>query len=268
MRWFRRTLFLGVVMAAAPTAHAQEEPIETRLEKVAGLKPADVRAFFATLRSGLASGNTRAVCALVAYPLPQPSGPVSSAADCAARYDDIFTIAVRRTVGRAQFDELFVAPTAVVFGYGELWFARCQGVACPDGALRITQVNGAGDGTLKPPAGKTLLACAMAGAGEGRWATLTADGDGGAVLRIWMPSAGLHATSPPAILLKSQPVSQPASPRCAFRTHAFTDATTSYTVVSETMCAELDDRIPPMGTVGVVTRATGGASPDTIWCIQ
>jgi hypothetical protein len=134
--------------------------------------------------------------------------------------------------------------------------------------LRITQVNGAGDGSLKPPAGKTLMACAMAGAGEGRWATLTADGDGGAVLRIWPPAAGLHATSPPAILLKSLSASGPVSPRCAFRTHAFTDATTSYRVVSETMCAELDERIPPMGTVGVVTRATGGGEPDTIWCIQ
>lgn len=267
LRALSATLFVALALSAVTASSgAQDDSLDVRLERIARVKPADARAFFAALRRGLANNDVPAVCALVAYPLRQTSGPVASADACAARYDDIFTVAVRRAVGRAQFDELFAAPTGVVVGFGELWFGLCT--ACPGGGLRITHINGAGDGSLKPPAGKALMACAMAGPGEGRWATLTADGEGGAELRIWDPQAGLYATSTPAIRLKSLDDGRVASPRCAFRTHTFADARTSYSVVSEPMCAELDDRIPPMGTVGVITRATGGGEAETIWCIQ
>ena len=35
-------------------------------------------------------------------------GPVTSAAECQTRYDEIFSVPVRRAVGRQQFAELFV----------------------------------------------------------------------------------------------------------------------------------------------------------------
>jgi len=135
-------------LATVMTARAQEPSLDWRLEHVAGVAPAEAREFFATLRRGLGNGDKAAVCGLVAYPLHQPAGTIDSAARCEARYDDIFTVAVRRAVGRAQPDELFAAPTGVAFGFGELWFARCQGSQCPQGGLHITQVNGADDGSL------------------------------------------------------------------------------------------------------------------------
>lgn len=264
----RVTAYILTLLALAISARAQDATLEAQLERVAGVKPSDARTFFGALRRGLGEGNPRDVCALVGYPLRQPSGPIIDAAACENRYNEIFTVGVRRAVGRAQFEELFVTPAGIAVGFGELWFARCQAAACRDSDLRITQVNGADDGALKPPGGKPLLACALAGAGEGRWLTLTADGAGGAELRLWAPEAGLYASTPPATHLRSQPTVAASTPRCAYRTYSFADASTSYTVVSEAACAELDDRIPPMGTVGVVTRAVGGSVPETLWCIQ
>src|SRR4051794_4536741 len=132
-------LWMGAASAA------QDEPLEWRLEHVAGVRPEEAANFFARLRKNVGTDDRRAVCEMVAYPLAQPGGAVSDAADCVARYDAIFTVAVRKAVGKQQYEELFATPDGVVVGLGELWFS---GQPTP----RLTAVNHGA--ALRPPKGK------------------------------------------------------------------------------------------------------------------
>jgi len=261
---------LALVGAAAATASAQEESIDQRLQRIAGISPAAARDAFMALRRGLANGNKAEVCGLVTYPLKQPKGDVASAAQCEARYDEIFTIPVRRAVGKALFEELCVAPSAVVVNFGEVWFAKCQGSGCAPGSLRITQVNHADDGSLRPPEGKLLLSCVLVGPGEGQWLRLISDGQGRADFGLWPPAAYPNAASmPPVVKAKSAPPAPPRTPDCAFRTWSFPGAPVSYEVVSTLSCiSDKEDVIPPMGAVGQLTRVSAAKGTETVWCIE
>ena len=150
---------LAVVMVALSgiVPHAQDDEINRQLEQRAGITADAATAFFESLRRALGTGDRRAACAMAAYPLAHDAGIVASASDCEARYDEIFTLGVRRAVGRQQYTELFVTGEGVAFGVGELWFAaRCAARPCGEGTVRITRVNAAPG--LRPPAGKVLIA--------------------------------------------------------------------------------------------------------------
>ena len=65
--------------SSGQTVRAQEESIDQRLRRLAGIEPVVAREAFMALRRGLANGNKADVCGLVTYPLKQPKGDVASA---------------------------------------------------------------------------------------------------------------------------------------------------------------------------------------------
>ena len=236
-------------MSATPLA--QDETIEWRLEHVAGIVPDAASDFFSELRKNVGTDDRRAVCEMVSYPLSQPDGNITSAADCVARYDTIFTIAVRKAVGKQQYEELFVTPQGVVVGLGELWFS---GSPTP----RITVVNHGAD--LRPPKGRPLLVCTAAG----QRIQVSADGNGGAEFRLWRST---RASGPPAVEVLRETPPEPGSAReCGSRVWSFRDGETGYTV-SELAC-DAYLRPPPMGSVGQVTRRKAGEAPEQVWCVE
>lgn len=258
----------GPIIVGPPSA-TQDEPIDVRLERVANIKPAAAREFFAALRRGLASSAKADVCKLVAYPLKQPSAVVNNAAECEQRYDTIFTIPVRRAVGRALFDEIFVAPTDLIINYGEVWMTPCKDACGTPGNLRITQVNHPDDGTLKPPSGKLLLSCVLAGPTEGQWLRLTADGTGGVDMKLYPNEAFPNPNKmPPTLSAKGTPVTS-KFPECAFRIWSFTGSPITYSVVSTLSCIDqANDVVPPMGSIGQMTRVSAAKGTETVWCIE
>lgn len=259
-RWIvtaRVFLLLAVGLAlsiAAPLA--QDDSVESRLEKIAGISPDGANLFFEALRRNVGTGDRRASCSMVAYPLRHPEGEVADAAACEARYDAIFTVPVRRAVGRQQFRELFVNQSGAAVGAGELWFAgRCRQPPCTEADIRITAIDVAPG--LRPPGGKVLIACLA----SGRAVRVTADGSGGAGFRMWPTSDTSGA--PDVDLARGAPTPE-ATGLCAWRAWTFAGPET-YTV-AEVGC--MANPVPaPMGTVARVTRARGGTL-DGIWCFE
>ncbi len=239
------------------TPLAQEDPVESRLLRVAGITPDAASAFFEALRRNVGTSDSRATCSMVAYPLRHRDGDVADAAACEARYDSIFTVPVRRAVGRQQFNELFVNQSGVAVGVGELWFAgRCRQPPCAEADIRITAINGATG--PQPPKGKVLIGCLA----SGRAVRVTADGAGGAELRMW--STSNPAGTPDVDVQRGAPTAE-ATGLCAWRAWSFGGATT-YTV-AEVGC--MANPVPaPMGTVARVTRSAGGAPEDGVWCFE
>jgi hypothetical protein len=258
----RRPVLLAIVffLAASVAPHAaQDERLEGRLERIAHIDAASATAFFEALRRNLGTGDRAAACAMVAYPLRQPGGPVTSAAECQVRYDEIFTIPVRRAVGRQQFAELFVNDDGVMIGSGELWFAgRCdRREPCREADLRIIAVNN--EAGLIPPKGKMLIACRVPG-GNVR---VEADGTGGAQFTMGPLDApdgtrGVHIEG-------GRPTPE-ATGLCSWRAWSFSRAAATY-VVAEVGC--MATPVPaPMGTVARLTRSTPGASDEGAWCFE
>lgn len=246
-----------VAAGVLPVVRAQDEPVEARLVRVAGLDADGAGQFFDALRRNVGTGDRAAACAMIAYPLRHPGGDVSDAGACVARYEEIFTIPVRRAVGRQQWKELFVSERGVAVGAGELWFgARCQRPPCQASEIRITAINV--EPGLKPPQGKVLIACAV----SGQAVRLSADGAGGAELRVWQTSS---PTGEPAIVLRSGTPTAEAVNLCAWRAWSFAGPP-SY-VVAEVGC--MANPVPaPMGTVARVTRVLPGRAEEAGWCFE
>lgn len=136
------TLWIGGVAAAGGAGAAQREPVEGRLEQVAGITPSLARGFLTHLQRTVGIRDRLAVCALVQYPLRHPDGPVRNATACQSRYAEIFTNKVTETIASQQFDTLFVTADGVRLGDGDVWFAAvCQDGGCAQPDLRITAVN-------------------------------------------------------------------------------------------------------------------------------
>jgi hypothetical protein len=259
MRYAGPLLLALTALSAQQPGRAQEEPLTTRMQQVAGVDAAAAEAFLDTLRRHVGQDDRTAVCSLVAYPLPQPGQPVANAAACEARYDQIFTMAVRKAVGRQQFNELFVNETGIMIGNGELWFATpCPAGPCAAPSLRIIAVNGA-PGPLTPPRGKVMLACHAGG----QFVQVVADGGGGAEFRSWLAA---HPEGSPALVLRSVNGNEPAGGQCGSRAWRFADGSTSY-LVSDLGCdAYLAP--PPMGSVGKIVVEKPGAPRSQTWCFE
>ena len=252
-----RSLVVACFVASVTLA-AQDEPLEWRLEHVAGVKADVAEEFLKALRRAVGENNHGAACEMLAYPLPHADAVVSNPSDCETRYDAIFTIPVRRAIGKQQFEELFASQSGVMVGIGELWFAgRCSTAPCQDRRdLRIVVINSQPEHLL-PPQGKVLLACTV----SGQRIRVSANGRGGASLGVWY--APRFTGAPEREFPRAEPPGPPTE--CGSRTWTFTDGTRTYTV-SELPCdAYLSP--PPMGSVGRVTLNTV-ANPDGVplWC--
>ena len=237
---------------------AQDETVEWRLEHVAGVKADAAEEFLKALRRAVGENDHRAACEMLAYPLPHGDAVVSNASDCEARYDAVFTIPVRRAIGKQQFEELFSNQSGVMVGIGELWFAgRCSTAPCQERRdIRVVVINSQPE-RLLPPKGKVLLACSV----SGQRLRVSADGNGGASLGVWYSPRFTGA--PEREFPRAEPPGPPSE--CGSRTWMFTDGTRTYTV-SELPCdAYLAP--PPMGSVGRVTLSTAAnADGAPLWC--
>jgi hypothetical protein len=221
-------LVVGAVsLAGAPAA--QDDDVETRIVRVAGIEAEVASAFFDTLRRRVGRDERRAACELIAYPLRQASGVVASADECESRYDRIFTLAVRKAIGTQQFTRLFVNQSGVMIGNGEVWFSgRCAAPPCRELAnVRITTITSDSTG-LQPPRGKVLLECLV----SGQRVRVSSDGQGGASLSVWR-SPGLRGT-PDLEFPRAEPAAGPPS-QCGSRTWTFADGTRTY-VIAELPC--------------------------------
>ena len=257
MKPLTRILVVAWFVTTAMLA-AQDEPLDWRLEHVAGVKADVAQEFLTTLRRAVGENNHRAACEMLAYPLPHGDAVVSNSSDCEARYDAIFTIPVRRAIGKQQFENLFVNPSGAMVGIGELWFAgRCSPSPCQDRRdLRVVVINSQPEHLL-PPKGKVLLACSV----SGQRLRVSADGSGGASLGVWYSP---RFTGGPE---REFPRAEPPGPtsECGSRTWTFSDGIRTYTV-SELPCdAYLSP--PPMGSVGRVTLNTATNQDGApLWC--
>ena len=251
------TILVGLKAQGGP----QDQPLDVRLETTAGIKADAARAFFDTLRKRVGQSEHAEACALLSYPLTHATGVVKDAADCVARYDTLFTIPVRRAIGKQRFEEVFVSQTGVMLGVGEVWFARvcakppCAVATAPE-TLRVTRPN-TDAASLPPPAGKVLLACAV----SGQKVRVSADGSGSASLSVWY--APTFTGAPAREFAHAEPPGPPTT--CGSRTWVFKDGVRTYTI-SELPCdAYLSP--PPMGSVGRVTLSTTSTpGGEPLWC--
>lgn len=251
-------ILLLLCLGLAQAAGAQDETLDVRLERVAGIQPDAAKAFYEALRGSVGRSEPAAACALVAYPLQHAIGVVNDAAACVARYDTLFTIPVRRAIGRQRYEELFVSETGVMIGGGEVWFAaRCPTKPCATrDAVRVTSLN-TDAASQPPPKGKVLLACVV----SGQKIQVAADGTGGTSLSVWYAPRFTGAAG--RVFPKAAPPGPPTA--CGSRTWVFADTVRTYTV-SELPCdAYLSP--PPMGSVARVTLSTDTtAGGEPLWC--
>ncbi len=245
-------------MLAVTISAMQESPAAARFERVAGVSAAGAEGFFRLLRGHVGRSERDAACALVAYPLQHPDGAVANAAECEARYDTIFTVAVRRAIGKQLFDELFVNERGIMIGLGEVWIAgRCATPPCGQADLRIVSLNSAA-ASQPPPKGKVLLACRAVG----QLLHVSADGAGGAALSLWR--SGRLSDAPTLTLPTATDMLH--DDLCGARTWTFADGSTSYTVSTLSCDAHLSP--PPMGAVGELVVKRAGMDDVQVWCDQ
>lgn len=252
--------FVIAAMSLARVSAAQDDDVETRIVRVAGIQAEVASAFFDTLRRHVGRDERHAACELIVYPLRQANGVVASAEECEAGYERIFTLAVRKAIGTQQFKQLFVSQSGVMIGNGEVWFAgKCAAPPCREVAdVRITAITSDTTG-LQPPRGKVLLECLV----SGQRIRVSADGPGGASLSVWR-SQGLRGT-PDLEFPRAEPAAGPAS-QCGSRSWTFADGSRIY-VVSELPCdAYLSP--PPMESVGRVTLSTPASPGTPLWCLE
>lgn len=237
---------------------AQDDSLEWRLEHLAGVRVDETTQFLAALRRAVGTTDKPGACAMVSYPLALPTAPVADAAACEKRYDEVFTIPVRRAIGRQQFQELFASDEGVMIGMGEVWArATCREASCRDHALRVVKVSNDPNLGLRPPRGRLLLACGVGG----QWIRISADGSGGAYMRLWVGNRG---TEPPVAEYPSGTRTLRGTEACGAPIWSFTDGRTSY-VVSQVGCPD-DVDPPPMGSVAKVNRTSATAEPIEGWC--
>jgi hypothetical protein len=229
-----------------------------RFARVAGVTADAAERFFQRLRTTVGLSDRPGACALIAYPLTLPGGVLTSAADCEARYDAVFTLDVRKAIGRQIFEELFVNQRGIMIGVGEVWFAaRCSTPPCGAADLRITQISpNAAD--LVPPKDKVLMACRAAG----QLLQIAADGSGGAEMRLWRSG---RSTDPPTAALP-RALDSTLDDRCGARSWIFADSATRYIVGTLSCDAHLAP--PPMGSVGRLVVKRDGQEDVELWCVE
>lgn len=110
---------------------------------VAGLRSQEVRSFLTNLQATVAQHDSRAICAMAAYPLrTRVPGRVTTADICRRNYAQIFNARVVAAIRNQKFETLFANYPGVMVGNGEVWIAgisRNKGCASYD--LRIITVN-------------------------------------------------------------------------------------------------------------------------------
>jgi hypothetical protein len=248
---------LALIVRAGPAA-VQDDGLESRLRRIAGIDPETTSAFLDALRRNVGRDDRPATCAMVQYPLKHADGTVTNAAECEARYDSIFTRDVRKAVGMQQFADLFVNQDGVMVGAGELWFAaRCGEPTCRQTSdLRVIAVNSQAV-ALVPPAGKVLLGCVV----SGQRIRVSADGQGSASLSVWRSA---RTGGAPDVAFPRAAAGSTAE--CGARSWTFTDGARTYQVSDLPCDAYLSP--PPMGSVGRVTLSTGGTGGSPLWCFE
>jgi hypothetical protein len=135
-------LALALAPTTVTTAIGQDQTVEQRVERVAGLKAEELRRFLTELKARVAKADRRWVCGVIQFPLKREGRSVRNATQCRSEYSAIFGKSVVEAIVAQQFEALFVNARGVMIGDGEVWIAGvCRDSRCQDQSLRIIAVN-------------------------------------------------------------------------------------------------------------------------------
>lgn len=129
---FVRPLLVALLLASP--AVAQESATMTRIDDILG-DHAKYDPVIKDLQDGVRAQDAKLVAALVNYPITVTiSGKqvvIPTAADFAARYDEIITPDIAKAVVDQKYDNLFVNAQGIMFGDGQVWInGVCRDAAC------------------------------------------------------------------------------------------------------------------------------------------
>lgn len=131
---------VSTAMAAVPDPAPGQEPIEWRIEHIAGLKAKDDRAMLERLKQGVANKDRHTICSMIEYPL---DARVQDAAACEQQFESLFDADVVRVITEQKFENLFANWRGVMIGRGVVWVSGvCRDKSCASPDLRIVAING------------------------------------------------------------------------------------------------------------------------------
>jgi hypothetical protein len=110
--------------------------------EVAGTDAAHASAFLKTLQSAVSVGNCLKVASLVEFPLRAWANgepiTIQSESEFHAKYRQVFTPELKKSISGARPESLFVNQQGVMFDNGRVWF---RPVVARKNALRIVAIN-------------------------------------------------------------------------------------------------------------------------------
>ncbi|MBB3133293.1 hypothetical protein FHS26_000997 [Rhizobium pisi] len=139
------TLLLATTPLTIGAFAQSENDVYNKIEELHG----DAAGFDRPLRQlvrAMRSGDAEAIAGLVEYPLTVKANgetyDVENAEDFVENFDDLVTAETRRTVGRQQYQDLFVNSDGVMLANGAVWMgAVCDDNACQDSHWAIIAIN-------------------------------------------------------------------------------------------------------------------------------
>ncbi|MFS2179595.1 hypothetical protein ACCC98_27220 [Rhizobium pisi] len=139
------TLLLATTPLTIGAFAQSENDVYNKIEELHG----DAAGFDRPLRQlvrAMRSGDAEAIAGLVEYPLTVKANgetyDVENAEDFVENFDDLVTAETRRTVGRQQYQDLFVDSDGVMLANGAVWMgAVCEDDACKDSHWAIIAIN-------------------------------------------------------------------------------------------------------------------------------
>ncbi|MDR5817199.1 hypothetical protein QCE62_26715 [Caballeronia sp. LZ033] len=151
MNWTRLLAGIGLAAALAlPVAtFAQDAQTETdvdaRMDALFGAHE-PYRAFFDRLQRAVAANDSKAVAALVSYPVAVHRAgtemTLRTRREFIAHYASIFTPKLVDIVAQQKYAALFVRDQGAMIGNGEIWFSGvCRDKACKQSDVKITAFN-------------------------------------------------------------------------------------------------------------------------------
>jgi hypothetical protein len=137
-----RVVLLLFAVCAAQNALAQDEPLDWRIEHIAGLKPEEVKSFLKDLQNNAVKGDSERVCSMMAFPLRTSEGNIDNANICKSRYNRLFNKKVLNAIAAQKYENLFARDQGVMIGNGEIWISGvCKDKDCKKYDLKVVTVN-------------------------------------------------------------------------------------------------------------------------------
>lgn len=123
-----------------------QNSVGDRLDKVAGIKPAEMRDLLGKLQASCREKNWQNFGEAVEYPLTVRSGGkrirMVRSADLEKNAGRVLTEKVCGAVAAQKFDDLFVSARGAMIGKGEVWVSGvCKDKSCRESRLRVIAIH-------------------------------------------------------------------------------------------------------------------------------